>query len=215
MNIPYSYLDPINKEILIEIIIKKQKNNSLSSVENQMFKLLDSHILFNSRDLGITENGEDIFGYKIATSETNVKYMAYKDDKFSLVDMTNKLKILKNIKNKIKSELPPNKLIIYMFNKNNKMNIKIKEKNTETKLTKVKTGSICGNEGMKKDTIVEYINKIKRGTYKEGSLPSKDLLCLELDIYIRLNELNSTTNNARWFYTAEEAIEREINLKKN
>ena len=215
LNIPYSYLDPINKEILIEIIIKKQKNNSLSSVENQMFKLLDSHILFNSRDLGITENGEDIFGYKIATSETNVKYMAYKDDKFSLVDMTNKLKILKNIKNKIKSELPPNKLIIYMFNKNNKMNIKIKEKNTETKLTKVKTGSICGNEGMKKDTIVEYINKIKRGTYKEGSLPSKDLLCLELDIYIRLNELNSTTNNARWFYTAEEAIEREINLKKN
>jgi hypothetical protein len=215
LNIPYSYLDPINKEILIEIIIKKQKNNSLSSVENQMFKLLDSHILFNSRDLGITENGEDIFGYKIATSETNVKYMAYKDDKFSLVDMTNKLKILKNIKNKIKSELPPNKLIIYMFNKNNKMNIKIKEKNTETKLTKVKTGSICGNEGMKKDTIVEYINKIKSGTYKEGSLPSKDLLCLELDIYIRLNELNNTTNNARWFYTAEEAIEREINLKKN
>jgi len=67
---------------------------------------------------------------------------------------------------------------------------------------------------MKKDTIVEYINKIRSGTYTEGSLPSKDLLCLELDIYMRLNELDSKTNNARWFYTAEEAIEREINLKK-
>ena len=214
LNIPYSYLDPINKEILIEIIIRKHYNNSLSVIEKQIFGLLDSHMLYNDRDLGIKANGGDIFGYKIATSETNVKYMMYKDDKFSLVDKTNKLKIITQIKNKIKTENPQNKLIIYMFNKNNKMNIKIKEKSTETKLTKIKTGSICGNEGMKKDTIVEYINKIRSGTYTEGSLPSKDLLCLELDIYMRLNELDSKTNNARWFYTAEEAIEREINLKK-
>ena len=42
----------------------------------------------------------------------------------------------------------------YLVNKKGKtIELKIREKNTSTKLTQIKTGSICGNEGMKKEKL--------------------------------------------------------------
>ena len=217
LNIMYSYLEPIKKEQLLNIIIKKQKDGLLNSLEEQMLVFLDPHILYSNRDLGITSKKKsEIFGYKIAESETNVKYMVYKEGDFIIADRPNKMLILKQIKGVIKKENPQHKTLVYLVNKKGKIQIKIKEKNTGKKLTQIKTGSICGNEGMKKDTIVEYIN-ISKGAYKIGethTIPGKEMLCLELDLYMRQNELTQA-GGTRWFYTAEEAIEREINKKKN
>ena len=215
VNMLYSYIDTAQKEYLIQIVIKKQKEGILNELEKQMLYFLDPNILYYKRDLGDSSKKDVIFGYKIAENETTVKYMMYENNKFRVVDRGDKMIILKQIKNSIKNEYPENKLIGYLVNKKGKIQLKIKEKNTGKKLTQIKTGSICGNEGMKKDTIVEYISTIK-DVYDLGSkttIPGKDILCLELEIYIRLNELNET-DSKRWFYNAEEVIEREINKKK-
>jgi hypothetical protein len=212
LNLRYSYLEPSKKEILIQIIIKKQKNNMLNKLEKQMIDFLEPYILYN-KDVGITSKKDAIFGYKIAENETNVKYMVYKNDAFGLVDRGDKIQILKRIDSNFKKDKSENSTILYLVNKNNRMHIKIKEKNIGKKLTKITSGSICGNEGMKKDNIVEYISAINQSYKMDEEIPRKDVLCLELDIYTRLNEMNKK-DNKRWFYMAEEAIEREINQKK-
>ena len=48
----------------------------------------------------------------------------------------------------------------------------------------------------------------------ERSLPGKKNLCNELEMYLRLRELENQ-NSKRWYYTSEEAVERGLNKKKN
>ena len=74
---------------------------------------------------------------------------------------------------------------------------------------------------MKKDRIVKFIHKtdtenprIERDvegfyTKNEEKLPSKPALCTELEIKLR----NLDSDSIRWFYTAEEALERDVNKK--
>ena len=224
-NFEYSYLDTIKKQMLIETLIQRDAKKSLSDdgLDAQMVQHLENHLLYFNRDLGIrSKPNSAIFGYKIAVDESTVVYFAYKDGKdgtdgtFPLVDKQSKLLILKQLKKTIENENPQNKIIIYMSTKKGKMYVKIKENNPETtKLRNFVSGSICGNEGMNKFKIVEYINKIRGDIYPSISahIPGKDLLCLELDLYMRLNEVEER-NNLRWFFSAEEAIERGINLKK-
>ena len=78
-----------------------------------------------------------------------------------------------------------------------KIIFKVRDKTGEGKKgTHKKTGSVCGNDGMKKEQIVDFLNKIKPdNNYKDLSkthLPGKQLLCLEVEIYLRINDINKT-----------------------
>ena len=56
-----------------------------------------------------------------------------------------------------------------------------------------------------------------RNKYKQKGktlLAGKLGLCAELELYLYDNNLNQKSGK-RWYYTAEEAIERELNKKKN
>ena len=62
---------------------------------------------------------------------------------------------------------------------------------------------------MKKEKIVEFIDMIN-SKYKQKDkkmIPGKVGLCAELELYLFVNDLNGK-NGKRWYYSAEEAIER-------
>ena len=67
------------------------------------------------------------------------------------------------------------------------MKIRDKEEEDTTKATKIKTGSICGNEGMKKGKIEEFIRKLQ-GLKKDIKIPdfkknfTKTYGCYELEL---------------------------------
>ena len=216
----YNYLDVDKKEELLKILIKNKNKKNLDDLEKQMLFNLDSNILFIRRDLDMMyKNKDDIYGYKIIDGEDNVRYIKYdsKKDTFIKPPSDDLKLIIKNIMRNIKNELPPNNFIGYLVNKKgNNIELKIREKNESKKLTEIKTGSICGNEGMKKDKIIYYIRNVynKMKYLGERSLPGKKNLCNELEMYLRLRELENQ-NSKRWYYTSEEAVERGLNKKKN
>ena len=104
------------------------------------------------------------------------------------------------------------------------------------KKTQIKTGSVCNNDGMKKPTIIGFIQnadistqeiesrksnnnnsagyKFATTVYKHAtkkSTPTKEFLCFELETYFRYLDLIDTKN--RHFYNVEEAIEYKLNEK--
>ena len=73
--------------------------------------------------------------------------------------------------------------------------------------TQIKTGSICNNDGMKKGKIIDLIKFLlsDEDAFKDTdkkSLPSKDLLCLQLETYLRYFDKERKTT--RYFYNYEE-----------
>ena len=81
---------------------------------------------------------------------------------------------------------------------------------------KKKRGSICGNDGMKKQKIIEFIGNVLgtkkySGITKRTDLPGKQFLCKELEIILRLLDLkNSQSERKRWFYSVEETVELKL-----
>ena len=111
------------------------------------------------------------------------------------------------------------------------MEFKIRDKSTEKrdssgkiKGTQVKTGSICNNDGMKKPTVIKFINNILDrkddpayfGKDKK-ELPNKDLLCLQLEVYFKYFDTQNskpTRIHKRYFYNYEESLEYKLTKKK-
>jgi len=100
-----------------------------------------------------------------------------------------------------------------------------KDQDLYTKGTLIKTGSICNNDGMSKNNIIEYIEKITGDNIyskyitadvsqskkkKADKLPIKSFLCKHLEFLLR----NNKDSSRKWFYNLEETIEYEINTKK-
>ena len=215
----YNYIDTTVKESLLQMLIMKQKKKLINEIEQQMITKLGSNILFTKRDIDPSvRDSDDIFGYKIAKGENKIEYRKFSTDRFIAVTSQDQTKINKLIARRIANEPEPADIIAYLVNKKgSKIDLKIRQKDSsKTKLTQVKTGSICGNEGMKKEKIVEFINMVRHKYKQKGKtlLAGKLGLCAELELYLYDNNLKKQSGK-RWYYTAEEAIERELNKKKN
>ena len=215
LNLMYSYYDVKQKHVLIQDIIIKFMNNNLSDIESKTLFFLIPHLFFLEGNKIVRNKTTQIYGYKLVNNNNNVDYFIYKQNTFIPADKDAKMKILKYNDTIIQNENPSNNIIGFLINKKGKLYLKIKktDQKSYSKLTDRLTGSICGNEGMKKDNIIDFINLINPQIYNtKDTIPNKDFLCLEFELYLRYNELNKT-NGSRWFYTAEEAIERGFNTK--
>ena len=108
----------------------------------------------------------------------------------------------------------------------NELLFKIRDKQSEgNKGTQIKTGSVCNNDGMRKNKVVTYIQRIneelakvesfpKNNNYKDADkkgVPGKEFLCYELEIYFRY--LDIVDENNRYFYNSEETLEYKLNEK--
>jgi hypothetical protein len=218
------YLDfmPLSeKEILIKyLIIKSFPPNKLTDDENTIMKSI-YNILYNKEDLwydDIRYKGIDgeIWGYKVVDNK-KIRYMEYKGgDIFNNASINDVKQIQKSFKKKLKIEPSPANIIGYYELKlpQNTLLFKIRDKtNQGIKGTQIKTGSICDNDGMKKSTIIDYIEKLlKIPIYADsGVVPNKTLLCKHLELILRF--LNITDTKHRYFYGPEETIEYNLNKK--
>ena len=215
-------IDLSEKEILIRYFLKNL-DSEFSSNEKRIFNYLDKNLLRYNRDIyygdSEYESYNDIWGYKIVKNN-ELKYYKLNSDSntFEIASETDLANIKRSIGRKPVKDMSI--IIGYMLEKlpEKKIIFKIRDKTGEGKKgTHIKTGSICGNEGMKKEKLVTFINKITDTQYyhktkiTSTSIPTKDLLCLELELYLRLNDLNNKENK-RWFFNIEESIEFKLHL---
>ena len=235
------YLESKKNELIEYIILKIKASGKINILELEDIKLqstddesslfetgiknrlLQTNILLNKRDINPNSSEpESIWGYKYVENK-NLKYVKYSNMEFVHASKEEIKTILKTLQRKINKETA-SFIFAYLEYKGSSIELKIKEKTKEgSKGQFIKTGSVCGNEGMKKDKIIKFIHKtdmknpridfdVDTGKYSDLSkkdLPSKPSLCNELEI--KLRTLN--TDKIKWFYTAEEALEREVNKK--
>ena len=227
------YIEPVRKRVLCEGLILKHHFKQLSPEEQGIFKEL-YNILYES-DLGKQSN-KTVWGYKIATLEKKMEYIRFDKDTESFSKATEEevqaiqRTFLKRKANKHPQFYDPNILIGFVELKlpQKIMIFKIRDKTTESKSnktgkvkgTQVKTGSICNNDGMKKPTIINFINVLLDRTvglaYEnvgKKMLPGKDLLCLQLESYFRYYD-KEAKGKMRYFYNYEESLEFKLTKKK-
>lgn len=214
-----NWLDVEDKEALIKFVIQNRDN--LNEEQQIIYKQLSNCILYFNRDFNRKDKPvEEIFGYKIVNNN-EVRYVRYikSEDKFTNINQLQKNQIFGV--NRLKEKTHKTSIIIgYMEHKmpENKMVLKIRDKTGEGKKgTQIIKGSICGNDGMKKNKIIGYIHKVlgrnEYDTSNKKTLPGKYSLCKELEIYLREFEQNNS-QGLKWFYNAEEAIEFGITDKR-
>ena len=222
-----------DKEILINHIISKVMRDGkekLTKFEQNLYRQLNYNILFMNRDIkyGQSKYKDDksIWGYKLAMPNISkdsliIKYFRYKSSNNSFTP-ANPLQLGDiNLSNERKKQdiSDSNVIIGYMEEKlpEQKMVLKIRDKTNEgEKGTEKKRGSICGNDGMKKQKIIEFIGNVlgtkKYSTItKRKDLPGKQFLCKELEIILRLLDLkNAESEKKKWFYSVEETVELKL-----
>jgi hypothetical protein len=217
-NLLYDTLVPEKKEKLLVYIIEKSFSGKLlNGIDKTLLKSLDKNLLYLQRDIDDTQDKDRLWGYKIANHDT-IKIQKYDSNTFIDPTMNELKSIKKNVNKRIKVESPPALIIGYLEYKaaTNSIHLKIRDKSKEGKKgTQIKTGSICGNDGMKKNVITKYIeDTLKDDKYEQVSkAPGKENLCFELEIYLRHHDIINK-DGMKWFYNLEETIEREINKKK-
>ena len=222
-----------DKKLLLEYIIYKTRNNTNPSTLNKKGVLtlgeklllllregLNKNLLYLKRDVDVISDQKDyIWGYKLAIDD-NIKYFKYDLDTKTFIDpSSDEIKSLKkNLNIKLRQEDSSSEIIGYLEYKKttNSINLKIRDKKEEgVKGTQKRTGSICGNDGMKKNVIEEFIEEVEGKKYSDREktkIPGKPNLCFELELYLRNNDLTNK-DQKRWFYNMEESIERELNKK--
>ena len=226
------YLEPNRKRAICEVlIVKYYRGIRFTSDEQEIFNNLYNIMRYNDvyfNDISFKGNKEQIWGYKLAVSSKVIEYIRYDNSTEQFVKATSDevKSIAKSFIKKTNQEkvLPPFFFIGYMElrPKENLMKFKIRDKRNEGKKgTQIKTGSVCNNDGMKKKTIIEYIRYILQdeNSYKHDDgeelsktdLPSKDLLCIQLETYLR--SFDKENKKFRYFYNYEETIEYKINEK--
>jgi len=219
--IAFDYLNSDYKEPLIKAVITSRNREHL--------KLVDANIIYTNRDYNTSLTGKDtsskgedtIWGYKIVRNG-KLYYMKNATAEFTSATHSDIKQINKRTNLRITKENKTNTIIGYLEEKitlgKKTISIKIRDKTTEgDKGTHIITGSVCGNDGMKKAKIRDFIHKVlnnnRYANYKPRDVPGKPNLCNELELYLRNNEAENK-NNTRWFYTQEEALERGLNKKK-
>jgi hypothetical protein len=226
------YLNPNSKEILIKYLIKKNNNNTLSPNEILLFDNC-YNILYTKTHVHYKDpsfNGKnELFGYKIIKNGRLI-YYKFQGNNFIKSTIEESKAIEKSTLKKVdeNNETRPAAVLCgYLEHKMpaNEILFKIRDKQLEGKKgTQIKTGSVCNNDGMRKNKVVTYIQRIneelskaesfsKNNNYKDTDkkiIPGKEFLCYELEIYFRY--LDIITNN-RYFYNSEETLEYKLNEK--
>ena len=221
---------PKNKELLLQsLLLLKYKYRDLDIDVDNLLQDLQTNFIYIKRDIDSTSNYSDdyIWGYKIYNPTTNdIKYKQFNRTEFIFDDpkVSDLQKIKKSLNIKIRNE-NSNSIIGYLEYKKttNEVVLKIRDKTNEGKKgTQIKTGSVCGNDGMKKDKIIKFITNVLNSVSEDNlvyseditksSMPGKPNLCAELELYLR-NYDSEIKNNFRWFYNLEEAVERELYKK--
>tara|TARA_B110001469_G_scaffold127723_1_gene150052 strand:+ start:5407 stop:9261 length:3855 start_codon:yes stop_codon:yes gene_type:complete len=230
----FDYLEPNNKSVFCEILIKKFFKNisELTDYEKKMVVGINS--LYNImtyndvyyKDVMFKGNLKDIWGYKLATTSKTINYYKYNKEMnaFKLASAEEVKNINKSFKKRQQeSPIDPYLLVGYVELKmpQKKMIFKIRDKRSEGKKgTQLKTGSICNNDGMKKNTIIDYIRYLFSMPeydfiYKDVNkkdLPNKSLLCLQLETYLRYFDSDKSTQG--YFYNYEQILEHKLTEKK-
>lgn len=225
----YDYINPKLKEILFKsLLILKYKYSDKKFMIDGIINDLKTNFIYEN-ELSLDESqSKDIWGYKVYDVEkNNIKYIQFNRQThiFEIPSVLDIQKIQKNVNKKIRSEKINNTIGYLEYKKStNEVLLKIRDKTNEGKKgTQIKTGSVCGNDGMKKDKIIEFISNVLNSVSGEDEdlnymelnktkLPGKPNLCIELELYLRNYDLKNM-NGKRWFFNLEEAIEREINKK--
>lgn len=240
------HLDPNRKMILCEVLILKNYRKTISPDEKALLESLYNIMTFNNvyyKDLSFKGNKKAIWGYKLATFEKKLEYMRFdeKSESFVSASAEERQAIQKSFMKQESDKGANGKLVnSEFFEANNligfielklpqkEMEFKIRDKSTEKKDktgkikgTQVKTGSICNNDGMKKPTVIKFINNLLglsdagsayHGVEKRG-LPNKDLLCLQLEVYFKYFD-KDRRDQKRYFYNYEESLEFKLTKKK-
>ena len=226
------YLKPNSKEILIKYLIKKNNKNSLNPTETLLFDncynilYTKTHVYYKDPSF----NGKnELFGYKIIENGRLI-YYKFQGNTFIKATIEESKAIEKSTLKKVdeNNETRPAAVLCgYLEHKMpaNEILFKIRDKQSEGKKgTQIKTGSVCNNDGMRKNKVVTYIQRIneelakaesfsKNNNYKDTDkklVPGKEFLCYELELYFRY--LDIITNN-RYFYNSEETLEYKLNEK--
>ena len=211
------FMDINDKENLTKYLIYKSLTGKLTNLEESIEKTL-SNILFFKKDVFyediVYKGHEKIWGYK----KINVKkleYWRFDYDKNQFLSATDEdiKQIQKSFKKKLKTIPKSADIIGYYELKPNQTipEFKIRDKTEQgTKGSQIKTGSVCNNDGMKKSTIVTYIERIL-GHKIDSKWPLKEELCKYLELVLRYNDLTDETH--RHFYGPEETIEHKLNEK--
>ena len=220
------YLDPDRKKILCEMLIYKHYKQIISPSENITMNELYNIITYNDiyfNDISFKGDLNKIWGYKLGNYKKQMEYFRYDENKDQFIPGTddeiksiNKSFIKKNSGN----TLIFNNLIGFIDLKMPQQNMlfKIRDKRSEgNKGTQIKTGSVCNNDGMKKNKIIEYLRVLLDDTsiYNDvgkKALPSKNILCIQLELYLRYFD---KTDKTRYFFNYEEMIEYKLTQKKN
>jgi hypothetical protein len=237
------YVDPSNKEMYIRHLIDNKSKKSLNDDETQILNNCYNILRFKDdvyyKDPSY-KGDNSLFGYKIISGDI-IKYYKYESSSFSDVTSQETKSIEKSTKKKIleyNSIRPAANLCGYLKYKPSKKEIlfKIRDKYTQSgkKGTQVKTGSVCNNDGMHKNTIIKFIQNInielqktedknnskklkkeynsdKYKKTKKKDIPGKEFLCIELEYYLRY--LDIIDKDHRYFYNSEETIEYKLNEK--
>ena len=216
-NFIYDILTPNYKQEILNYILKRSNSrNPLNETEEEIKKGLQKNLL-TMKDVNVMYDKENyVWGYKILLEE-RIKYFKFDPKKRDIVEANSSetKSIQKNINRKIREEPESSIIIGYLEYKasSNSVNLKIRDKSKEGKKgTQIKTGSVCGNDGMKKNTIINFIEQTIEGKYESDKIPGKPNLCLELELRLRKHDFNKT-NKLRWFYNLEESFERDLNKK--
>ena len=227
------YIKPNAKEVLIQYLIKKKTNNSLTPNETLLFDNC-YNIIYTKTDVYYKDPSykgtNKLFGYKIIE---NGRLIYYKIDGnlFVKVSIDESKSIEKSTLKKVEENndsRPSSILCGYLEDKMsaNEVLFKIRDKQFEGKKgTQIKTGSVCNNDGMRKNKVVTYIQRINEllskvdkskidNNYKDAekkNVPGKEFLCYELELYFRY--LDIIDDNNRYFYNSEETLEYKLNEK--
>ena len=210
------YLTSDKKEGILKMIIRKiGADINLTNAETEIKRVLDKNIMFYKTDVYYKDpinynNVEKVWGYKIAKNNELLYYKLVDGNFITATDMELTY-IKKSFNKKLKKKQAD--VIGYLEEKRDVIYFKIKDnKNPGTKKTQVKTGSVCGNDGMKKEKITNYILNVDNDKKLLDTYFNKGLLCKQLEVYL-LNNDKVKKSNSRWFFTLEEAIEYKINKK--
>ena len=240
------HLDPNRKKILCEMLILKNYRGILTPDENVLFKSIYNIMTFNDvyyKDISFKGDKKKLWGYKLATFEKRLEYIRFDEETQSFIPSNDEERksIMKSFLKRETDKGPGGKLInSEFFDANNligfielklpqkEMEFKIRDKSTENKDksgklkgTQVKTGSICNNDGMKKPTVIKFINNLlglqdsSKAYYEveKKGLPNKDLLCLQLEVYFKYFD-KDRKDRKRYFYNYEESLEFKLTKKK-
>tara|TARA_Y100000590_G_scaffold470766_1_gene669720 strand:- start:1644 stop:5162 length:3519 start_codon:yes stop_codon:yes gene_type:complete len=245
----FDYFPLVFKETLLQYIIReliknpdivKKKSNETYESENEIVQTIynsskdlllyyKKHVYYG--DVTYKDVSNKLYGYYIADNKKiKIVRFEYDENEFDLApEKESKLVMGLFDKKQKNSKLKANDIIGYLEEKGKDIVLKIRdkryEKKEDSKRTK-KTGSICGNEGMKKDTIVDYLKGLDisvNESYDKKYLCNfleKNLIKKEAEARIpRKKDTQLTPDEekfklTKFYYKLEEAIIYKIGEKK-